>query len=121
MKFILRWLVTSVALLAAVALVPGIEVNGNAYLAVVITALILGFLNAILRPILVLLSCGFIVITLGLFMFVINALVLWASANVAQMFGIGFYVDGFIPALLGSLVVSIVSFLLSIFLNEDNG
>ena len=120
MKFFLRWIITSIALLAAVTFVPGIEVDGNAYVAVIITALILGFLNAILRPILVFLSCGFVVLTLGLFLFIVNALVLWASANVAQMFGVGFYVDGFVPALLGSIVVSIVSFILSIFLNDDN-
>ena len=90
MKFLIRWLISAIALFVAVNVVPGIEVQGNAYVTVVITALIMGFLNAILRPILTILSCGFIVLTLGLFMFVINAVVLWLSAYIAQMFGIGF-------------------------------
>lgn len=118
MRFIIRWLITAVALFVAAALVPGIEVDGNAYVALGVTALILGFLNAVIRPLLTLLSCGFILVTLGLFIFVINAVVLWLAAAIAQMFGIGFYVDGFIPALIGSVIVSIVSFLLSVFLKD---
>ncbi len=120
MKFLIRWFITAIALLAAVSFVPGIEVEGNAYITVIIVALIMGLLNAVLRPILVLLSCGFIVLTLGLFMFIINAAILWASAYVAQLLGVGFYVDGWVPALLGSLVVSIISFLLSVFVREDD-
>jgi len=119
MKFIIRWLISAIALFVAAAIVPGIEVQGNAYVALGVTALILGFLNAVIRPILTLLSCGFIVLTLGLFIFVINAVVLWLAAGIAQMFGVGFYVHGFIPALLGSIVISIVSFLLSVFLKDE--
>ncbi len=118
MRFIIRWLITAVALFVAAALVPGIEVDGNAYVALGVTALILGFLNAVIRPLLTLLSCGFILLTLGLFIFVINAVVLWLAAVIAQMFGVGFYVHGFIPALIGSVIVSIVSFLLSVFLKD---
>jgi putative membrane protein len=69
MKFIIRWLISAIALFVAAAIVPGIEVQGNAYVALGVTALILGFLNAVIRPILTLLSCGFIVLTLGLFIF----------------------------------------------------
>jgi putative membrane protein len=119
MKFLIRWIISAVALFVAVKFVPGIEVEGNAYVVILITALILGFLNAVLRPILTLLSCGFVVLTLGLFMFVINAVVLWLSAYIAQMFGIGFYVNGFMPALLGSIVISLISLVLSVVLKDE--
>jgi putative membrane protein len=119
MKFLIRWLISAIALFVAINVVPGIEVQGNAYVVVVITALIMGFLNAILRPILTVLSCGFIVLTLGLFMFVINAVVLWLSAYIAQMFGVGFYVDGFMPALMGSIVISLISLVLSVILKDE--
>ena len=119
MRFIIRWLVTAISLFVAAAIVPGIEIDGNAYVALALTALILGFLNAVLRPLLTLLSCGFIILTLGLFLLVINAIVLWFAAYIAQLFGIGFHVNGFIPALLGSIIISIVSFLLSVFLNDE--
>jgi len=87
--------------------------------AVAIMALVLGFMNAILRPILAFLSCGCIVATLGLFMLVINGIAFWAASYVAvNVFNIGFYVDGLGTAILGSIVVSVVSFLLSLFLAD---
>lgn len=122
MRLILRWLATAIALVAAVKLVPGIEVHGsNGWAAVLLMAVALGLVNALVRPLLTLLSCGLIVVTLGLFIFVINALCLWlASWLTVNLFGAGFYVDGFWPALFGSIVVSIVSVVLSIFLPDDN-
>ncbi len=120
MRLIIHWIIVAVALVVAAFLVPGIRVEGsNAILAVLVTALILGVVNALIRPILALLSCGFIVLTMGLFMLVINALMLWLSSYIAvNFFHMGFYVDGFLPAFFGSLVVSIVSFLLSLFFHE---
>jgi putative membrane protein len=118
MKFIIRWLVVAVSLFVAAWLVPGIEIEGNAIVVLAVTALILGLINAVIRPILTILSCGFIVLTLGLFLLVINAVVLWLASYFAQMFGIGFIVHGFLPALLGSIVVSIVSFILNTFLKD---
>lgn len=120
MKLIIRWLITAVSLFVAAAIVPGIQIDGNAYVALAVTAFILGFLNAVVRPILAFLSCGFIIITLGLFLFVINAITLMLASTIAQMFGIGFYVDGFLPALLGSIIISVVSLLLSIFLKDED-
>lgn len=120
MKLVIRWVVTSLALLAAVKLVPGIRVDGDAWVVVAVTAVILGFMNAIVRPILNVLFCGFIVLTLGLFLPVINALTLWLSSWVAQnWFGVGFVVDGFWPAFFGGLVVSVVSFFLSLFVAKE--
>jgi putative membrane protein len=82
-------------------------------------ALILGFVNAILRPLLRLLSCGLIFLTLGVFLLVINAFTLWlASWMAVNWFDVGFVVDGFWGAFFGGIIVSIVSFLLSLGIKE---
>lgn len=120
MKLILRWLIIALSLYVAVLVVPGIEVVGNAWVAFSVMALILGLVNAIIRPILKFMSCGFIIITLGLFSLVINAVTFWLASEISQnWFDIGFYVDNFWSALLGSLIVSIVSVVLSQILIED--
>jgi putative membrane protein len=118
MKLLIRWAVVAASLVVAAMLVPGISIQGNrAWLAVAVMAAILGLVNAFVRPILQFLSCGCIVATLGLFLFVVNALTLWLSSWMAvNWFGVDFVVDGFWPALFGSIVVSIVSFLLNMLL-----
>lgn len=114
MKLILRWLIIAISLYVAVLIVPGITVEGDAWVAFSVMALILGLVNAIIRPILKFLSCGFIILTLGLFVFVVNAATFLLASQIAQnWFGVGFYVNGFVPALLGSIIVSIVSVVLS--------
>lgn len=120
MKLILRWLITTASLYVAYWILPGITVEGNGFWVYLIMALILGLVNALVRPVLKLLSCGFIIITLGLFVFVINAATLMLSSSIAQSIGVGYSVDGFGTALLGSIVVSIVSVVLSsILIDED--
>lgn len=120
MKLLLRWLITAVALAAAVAVVPGIRVESGAWLTVAAMAIILGLVNAVVRPILKLLSCPLILLTLGLFLLVINALTLWLASRLASgLLGVPFYVDGFWPAFLGGLIISVVSFILSLFLIDD--
>lgn len=121
MKLIVRWIIGALAIAAAAWLVPGIRIEGNAaWIVVAVMAIILGLVNAVIRPILVLLSCGFIVLTLGLFMIVINGLTLWLSSWIAvNWFNIGFYVDGLWPAILGSIVISVVTFLLATILADQ--
>ncbi len=120
MKLILRWLIIAASLFAAAWIVPGITVEGDAMWVYAIMALILGLVNAVIRPILKLLSCGFILITLGLFVFVINAATFMLSSQIAQSwFGVGYYVDGFGSALLGSIVVSVVSIVLAKILIDE--
>lgn len=123
MRLVIRWLVTAISLLVAVLVLhPGIRVEGNAWWAVAVMALVLGLANAVVRPLLQFLSCGFIVATLGLFIFVINAVVLWLSSWIAQNWlGVGFVVDGFWPAFWGAIIVSVVSFLLNVFAGDDRG
>jgi putative membrane protein len=120
-RLILSWLITAAALVAAAYLVPGISVRGGDGLAVVLaTAAILGLVNVLVKPLLSFLSCGCIVATLGLFLIVVNALSLWLASWVAQnWFNVGFVVDGFWPAIWGSIVVSLVSFFLSMVLIPD--
>jgi putative membrane protein len=117
---LIRWIIVAIALIVTAYVVPGIEVTGNGLIAVLGMAVILGFINAILRPILAILSCGFLLLTLGLFMLVINAFTLWLSSQIAvNWFGLGFIVHGFWPAFWGALVVSIISFFLSMFLKGE--
>jgi len=120
-RFILiRWIISAVSILATTWLIPGINIDGNGIIVAFAVALVLGLVNAIIRPILILLSCGCIVATLGLFMFVVNAATLMLASQISQWFGLGFYVDGFWPALFGSIVISIITWLLSIFLIGDD-
>lgn len=119
MKLLIRWVIVAVALFVAAWLVPGIRVEGNAWLIFAVMAVILGLVNAIVRPILTFLTCSLVIFTLGLFLLVINALMLWLASSIAvNWFHVGFYVDGFWAALLGSLIVSIVSVILSAFIRD---
>ena len=122
LKLFIRWIIIAVSLVVAAWLIPNITISDtNGWIAVGVMAAILGFVNAVVRPILAFFSCGCIVLTMGLFMLVINAAMLSLSSWIAtEVFGVGFYVDGFFPALLGSIVVSIVSFFLSIFLIDED-
>jgi putative membrane protein len=100
MKLIVNWLLSAVALLCVAYLYHGVVVSG--FGAALVAAFVIGLFNMILRPILVVLTLPVTVITLGLFLFVINALMFWFAAGVLD----GFYVRGFGAALLGSLIYS---------------
>jgi putative membrane protein len=113
MRFIVRLLISALALWVAIEIVPGVEYTG-VWSKLLLVALVLGLLNALVRPLLVLLSCPMLILTLGLFTLVINALLLWMTSALSGRLGLGFHVAGFWPAFLGALVVSIVSFLLSV-------
>lgn len=114
MRFIMRWLVTSIAVAAAILVVPGIEVSGpNAWLAIIVGALVLGLLNATVGAVVRVGAIGCIVLTLGLFNLVINAAMLMLASYVSEnWFNLGFHVNGFWPAFFGGIVISIVSALL---------
>ncbi|MDP2966775.1 MAG: phage holin family protein [Pelolinea sp.] len=119
MKLLIRWIISALALFAAAYFVPGIRVEGTyAWTVYVLMAVILGLVNALVRPILRLLSCPFIILTLGLFLLLINGVSFLIAARVAEALGIGFYVDGFIAAFLGALVVSVVTFVLNLFVKD---
>jgi len=114
-----RWLISSFSLFVAAWLVPGIRAEGNAMAVYFVMAIILGLINLTVKPILTLLSLPITILTLGLFMLVVNAIMLWlASAIAVTLFHIGFYVDGFWAAFLGALIVSVVSMILSSFIED---
>lgn len=121
-KLIVRWFINFLALFVAAWLVPGIAVDGAAgWTVYAVMAIILSLVNAILRPLLKLLTCPLIILTLGLFTLVINGFTLWLSSWIAvNWFHVGFYVDGFWAAFGGGLVVSIVSLILSAVLMDEN-
>ena len=114
MRIILRLAINAAALWAATRLVSGISFDGDWRLLFVV-ALVFGALNVSVRPILMLLTFPFLIVTLGLFTFVLNALMLWLTSVISEALGLGFRVDGFGAAFLGALVVSVVSFGLSLF------
>ena len=120
MFFLIRLLINAVALLITAWIIPGIHLGAagpnptrNGWATLLIVALIFGLVNAVIRPILILLSLPLEILTLGLFIFVINAFMLLLTSWIAQAVGVGFRVDKFLAALLGALIISIVSFVLS--------
>jgi putative membrane protein len=121
-KLFIRWLINFLALFAAAWLVRGITIDGGGgWTVFAVMAIILGLVNAILRPLLKLLTCPLILLTLGLFTLVINGFTLWLSSWIAvNWFHVGFYVDGPWAAFWGGLVVSIVSVILSAILIEED-
>ena len=114
MHFLLRLLINAAALWVAIQIVDGIDHTGS-WWSLLFVALVFGVLNASVRPLLTLLSIPLLIVTLGLFIFIINALMLRLTSWVSSLLDLGFSVAGFWPALLGGLVVSVVSLLLSIF------
>ncbi len=117
-KFILRWLINAVALFLAIKFVPGITFGGG-WLGLFWLALIFGLVNAFLRPLLQLLTCPLIILTLGLFTLVINMIMLKVTELIGNGFGLGLAIDGWWPLFLGSLVISVVSIFLSMILKGE--
>jgi putative membrane protein len=117
-NFFIRWVINAVALYVAVLIVPGINFGGE-WTDLLWVALIFGLLNALVRPLLKLLTFPLIILTLGLFTILINAVMLLLTSRIGQSFNLDFSVDGFWTALLGSLVISLVSVVMSTILRED--
>ena len=106
-SLLLRWLLSTLALLAVAYLYPGVHVDS--FFAALVAALVLGLVNALIRPVLVVLTLPVTIITLGLFLFVINATLFWFVAQIVK----GFSVDGFLAALVGSLLYSLITLVVS--------
>ena len=117
-KFILRWMINALGLYLAVYLVPGVIYEGE-WTGFLWLALIFGLLNALLRPILKFFALPLIVLTLGLFTIIINTGLLMLTSFIGQNFGIGFMVSDFWQALLGSLVISLVSIVMGWILRDE--
>lgn len=119
MKLLIRWVITAVAIFAAIRLLPGLHFEGT-WLQLGVVALIFGLLNALVRPLLKFLTCPLIILTLGLFTLVINAVMLLLTAWAAESFGIRFRIADFRTALLGAVIISIISFLLNLLVSDDD-
>jgi putative membrane protein len=118
-RILLRLLINAIALWVAVEIVPGIHADKP--LTILIVALIFGVINAILRPVVAFFTCPMILVTLGLFIFVINAVMLWVTAWVAGRLDLGFGIEGgFWPAFWGALVISVVSLVISLVIKDDD-
>ena len=114
MQIIWRLLINAAALWTATRLVSGIAFDGD-WRHLFGVALAFGVLNASVRPVLTLLTLPLLIVTLGLFTFVLNALMLWLTSAMSDALGLGFHVEGFGVSFLGALVVTVVSFMLSLF------
>ena len=130
MRFVLRVLITAVAMLVATWLLPGIEVTAGTtwrkVATLVVVALIFGVINAVLKPIVKVVGCIFYILTLGLIGLVVNGLLLWLTSWVAGKLNLPFHITGFWPAFWGAIIIGVVSWLLSITLGdkrhqEDDG
>jgi len=113
-KFLTRWLITSCAVAIAAQVVPGIHYEG--YVNLIVAALILGILNAVARPVMIILSLPAVILSLGVFILFINALLLYFTGYLMK----GFHVDTFWAAFWGALIISIVSFILNAFVGTGH-
>ena len=120
-RFVLRWAINTVAVLAAVWLLrnSGLELQGQPWPSVIVLGLIMGLLNAVVRPILKLLTCPLILLTLGLFTLVINIFLFWLAGQIGAQFGLGFTASGLAPIVYGGLIVTVVSVLLTMVLRDE--
>lgn len=106
MRLVIKWLLSALALLALTYIYTGVQVSS--FTSALIAAAVIGLLNMIVRPVLVVLTLPVTIVTLGLFLFVINALLFWAASGLLP----GFHVNGFVAALIGSLIYSLLGLLI---------
>ena len=122
MRFLLRVAVSAAALAVATAVLPGIQLTAGSttekVLTLIAVALIFGVINAILKPIIKTIGCLFYILTLGLVALVVNALLLWLASVVAGWLSLPFHITGFVPAFLGAIIISMVTWLLSLLIPD---
>ena len=118
MNFLVRLLINAIALWLATRLIDGISFDGE-MIFLLIVALIFGVVNAIVKPILIFLTFPFLIVTLGLFLLVLNGVMVWLTGAISDAADLGFHVSGFRAAFLGGLVVSVVSFVLSLLVGDS--
>ncbi|MEV7329826.1 phage holin family protein [Micromonospora sp. NPDC093244] len=118
MGFLIRLAITAVALWITTLIVPGVDVNGrsggNTVLTLIVVALIFGVINAVLKPVIKVVGCVFYLLTLGLFALVVNALLFLLTDRIASGLDLPFQVDGFWPAFWGAIVMTVVTWLISV-------
>ena len=118
-RFLIRLVVNAVSIWAAVQLVPGLNYEGSTA-SLLLVALVFGIVNALVRPLLLLLTCPFIILTLGLFVLVVNTIMLSLTVWLSSVFDLGLTSTGFWTTFLGALVVSIVSSIINLIIKDNN-
>ena len=122
MRFLLRVAVSAAALAVATAVLPGIQLTAGLTISKVLTliavALIFGVINAFLKPIIKTIGCLFYILTLGLVALVVNALLLWLVSVVAGWLSLPFHITGFVPAFLGAIIISVLTWLMSVLIPD---
>jgi putative membrane protein len=120
-RLVLRWAINAIAIWVAITLLQGrgLEVAQGGWLPILGLAVIFGLINALLRPLIEILTCPLIILTLGLGTLLINTLMFWLTGQIGNQFGIGFTVNGLWPAFLGALIVSVVSMVLTLLLHDE--
>jgi putative membrane protein len=122
MRFLIRIVVSAIALAVAAAVVPGIAVTTASLesktLTLIAVALIFGVVNAILKPIVKTIGCAFYLLTLGLIALVVNALLLWLTSYLAGKLNLPFHITGFWAAFWGAIIVGVVGWLLSVLVRD---
>ncbi|MEI8131128.1 MAG: phage holin family protein [Leptolinea sp.] len=116
-SFFIRLLINAIAIAVTITLVPGINYTGGIG-GLLGLAFIFGVVNAVIKPIFSFLTCGFYIVTLGLFTFIANAIMLNFTSVIAETFGVNFTIDTLSAAVIGALVISIISFILSMMFGE---
>ena len=119
-KFVLRWVINAIALYLAVIILPGIDLRSD-LVSILWLALIFGLVNALFRPLILLLTCPLIILTLGVFTLVINTFLFWLTSVIGQSFGFGLTISDPVwwNAFLGGLVVSVVSVVMTLILKDE--
>ena len=124
MHFLIRLAISAAALAVATVLLPGIQLTTGSTTSKVLTliavALIFGVINAFLKPIIKTIGCLFYLLTLGLVALVVNALLLWLASVVADWLSLPFHITGFVPAFLGAIIISVVTWLLSVLIPDGS-
>jgi putative membrane protein len=117
LRLLLRWAVNAVALWVAIQIVPGIQHDGTT-VSLLIIALIFGLVNALVRPVIVLLTCPLIVLTMGLFILIVNTLMLALTEWLSGIFDLGLTIDTLWATFLGALVISVVSAVMNLLVKD---
>jgi len=124
MRILIKLIITAVAVWVATLIIPGIHLHAHSTTekieTLVVVALIFGIINAVLKPIIKAIGCFAYVITLGLIAIVVNGLLFWLASYVAGKLSVPFHITGFVPAVLGALLVGVVSWVLSLIVDRDD-
>jgi putative membrane protein len=124
MRILIKLIITAVAVWVATLIIPGIHLHAHSTTekieTLVVVALIFGIINAILKPIIKAIGCFAYVITLGLIAIVVNGLLFWLASYLAGKLSVPFHITGFVPAVLGALLVGVVSWVLSLVVDRDD-